>query len=99
MREHTQKLVLGKVVEIIDELRDLGMRENNAPDWVWQYNADIFHQPCKFIEWFEFVYLPNCIWQNQADKKMIIPQLREHMGGMLKNEHLLQLLVELDSIY
>ena len=93
----------GKVREIIDELKGAGLWKNEPPAWVIDYQKRSIATQQEFLEWLQFVYLPNLLPQAgnhnilQA-KNYVAPQAVRFFGEDVKKGKLLQLLIELDAL-
>lgn len=68
------------------------------PSWVKKYEANSEKPEDDFAAWLQFVYLPNCMQDEQSVHSSIVPQALQYLGDDLKRGRLLQLLIELDSL-
>ena len=92
-------LVSEKVSEITDELKRLNLWKQYEPDWVSDFEKKTINTGQDFLEWLQFVYLPNCkIHFGPAKKTFIVPQAIQFFGEDVNKGKLLQLLIELDSL-
>jgi uncharacterized protein YqcC (DUF446 family) len=88
-----------KVREIADELRKTGFWKKHPPGWVSDYEQKLLNNEQDFLEWLQFVYLPNCNAPAlNGMKNFIVPQAVKFFGSDVKKGKLLQLLIELDSL-
>jgi uncharacterized protein YqcC (DUF446 family) len=87
-----------KVNEITDELKLAGLWKKNMPQWVTNYEDKMIASSQDFLEWLQFIYLPNFTKLAAIEKKYIVPQAVKFFGEDVKKGRLLQLLVELDSL-
>jgi uncharacterized protein YqcC (DUF446 family) len=88
-----------KTEEVVDELKRAGLWKAQAPAWVTDYEQKLIENQNDFVEWLQFVYLPNCGRNNNwISKKMIVPQVIKFFKEDIKRGKLLQLLIELDSL-
>lgn len=88
-----------KIKEITHELKQAGLWKNQMPAWVMDYKRKMIQDEQDFLEWLQFIYLPNCMSATVMDKKvLIVPQAMKFFGEDVKKGKLLQLLVELDSL-
>ena len=90
--------VTGKVQEVFHELKRLGLWKQEKPQWVRQFKPDPIELEQEFIEWLQFVYLPNCVQQSGKGKNDIAMQAVRFLGKDPSKERLLQLLIELDAL-
>ncbi|MBC7850434.1 MAG: YqcC family protein [Chitinophagaceae bacterium] len=96
-------LMYSKVKEIIDELKMTGLWRNEPPVWVIDYRQRLIATEQEFLEWLQFVYLPNLLpgagnHNVLLAKNYVAPQAVKFFTGEVKNGKLLQLLIELDSL-
>jgi len=95
----SEVFISDKVGEITDELKRLHLWKPLQPEWVTDFEKKIVSTEQDFLEWLQFVYLPNCCNQSViAPKKLIVPQVVEFFGEDARKGKLLQLLIELDSL-
>jgi len=87
-----------KVIEISDELKLAGLWKKNMPQWVTNYEEKMIASSQDFLEWLQFIYLPNFTKLAAIEKKYIVPQAVKFFGEDVKKGKLLQLLIELDSL-
>jgi uncharacterized protein YqcC (DUF446 family) len=91
-----------KVKEIKEEMKQRGIWKTNLPKWVLYYNKNNITTQQDFIEWLQFVYLPNIpLLENRSSliaEKFIVPQAMQFLGYDMQHGKLLQLLIELDSL-
>ena len=93
-----KKSVQEKVVAILTELKNLHLLKGKEPAWVNNYEANIVRADDDFIEWLQFVYLPNFFQQLERSHSSIVPQAMRFFGDDVKRGRLLQLLIELDAL-
>jgi uncharacterized protein YqcC (DUF446 family) len=87
-----------KVREITAELKQAGLWKKHTPNWVTDYEEKMIATEQDFLEWLQFIYLPNFTKLVAIEKKHIVPQAVKFFGEDVKKGRLLQLLVELDSL-
>lgn len=92
-----------KVNEIIVELRKVDLWVQEPPVWVRNYQGGRKADSQEFLEWLQFVYLPNMLPQSGnhhtlISKNYVAPQAVKFFGDDLGKGKLLQLLIELDAI-
>jgi uncharacterized protein YqcC (DUF446 family) len=87
-----------KIDEITHELKQAGLWKKNTPNWVTDYEEKMIGTEQQFLEWLQFVYLPNYTKAGAAEKKHIVPQAIKFFGEDVQKGKLLQLLIELDSL-
>ena|SRR5690242_3268337 len=88
-----------KILEITNELKKTGLWKKQMPVWVTDYKEKQIQDEQDFLEWLQFIYLPNCSSVPVMDKKTyIVPQAMKFFGEDVRKGKLLQLLVELDSL-
>lgn len=88
-----------KVAEITDELQKTGLWKRQSPGWVTDYEEKMIANEQDFLDWLQFIYLPNCMRHGGAESKsLIVPQAVKFFGEDVKKGKLLQLLIELDSL-
>lgn len=88
-----------KIREIRSELKRTGLWKNELPPWVMDYEEKQISSRQDFLEWLQFIYLPNCVNEAPVNKKaLIVPQAIKFFGKDVQKGKLLQLLVELDAL-
>ena len=88
-----------KVQEVITELKRTGLWNKQIPVWVTEYEEKVLRDEQDFLEWLQFVYLPNCSRQLGINgRRFIVPQAVKFFSDDIKKGKLLQLLIELDSL-
>jgi uncharacterized protein YqcC (DUF446 family) len=88
-----------KIKEIITELKSTGLWEKQVPGWVMNYEEKMIASEQDFLQWLQFIYLPNYrTASSQDNKRLIVPQAVRFFGEDVKKGKLLQLLIELDAI-
>jgi uncharacterized protein YqcC (DUF446 family) len=88
-----------KVIEIEQELKSLGLSKKSAPAWVQEFPLHKQLTGEDFLDWLQFVYLPNCHNGNKlTDHSQIVLQAKRFWKDDWQKGKLLQLLVELDAI-
>jgi len=100
---HPVDTVYGKVQEIIDELKSAELWLKEPPVWVSDFQKGNIANSQEFLEWLQFVYLPNLLPQSGnhnilLTKNYVAPQAVKFFNGDIKKGKLLQLLIELDSL-
>lgn len=97
-----QDLVKLKVEQLMEEMKREGLWKRIEPDWIKQYQAGQPTREVDFMEWLQFVYLPNRslnkIHYLQNQSSFIMLQARKYAGEKLMNEKIIQLLIELDGL-
>lgn len=88
-----------KIREIQAELQKNGLWKNEMPGWVMEYEEKRLKTSQDFLEWLQFIYLPNCMNElPSVTKSLIVPQALKFFGKDVQKGRLLQLLVELDAL-
>lgn len=88
-----------KIKEVTNELKKAGLWKKQTPGWVTDYKEKLIQDEQDFLEWLQFIYLPNCATVTVMDKKTyIVPQAVKFFGEDVKKGKLLQLLIELDAV-
>jgi uncharacterized protein YqcC (DUF446 family) len=90
-----------KVNEIFDELKKNGIWKKKPPPWVTDFNQMQIATEQDFVDWLQFVYLPNV--QVAGGKVLqesvyVVPRALKYFGDDIRKGRLLQLLVELDAL-
>ena len=96
-------LIAEKINEVKEEMRRTSLWKNETPPWVKEFEKRTITTGEDFIEWLQFVYLPNRMQEaenNQlvCEKNYIVPQALKIFSSDIKKGKLLQLLIELDSL-
>ena len=99
----TTSLIAEKVQEVIKEMKEMGLWKKYTPGWVNEYQKRNILTEDDFIEWLQFVYLPNLaqgVSQTREGirKVLIVPQAVRFFGVDLAKGKLLRLLIELDAM-
>jgi uncharacterized protein YqcC (DUF446 family) len=97
------ELMYRKVKEIIDELKIAGLWKKEPPVWVMDYRQRNIATGQEFLEWLQFVYLPNLLPQAEnrtilMNKNYVAPQAARFFNEDARKGKLLQLLIELDAL-
>ncbi len=91
-----------KIREITNELKQAGLWKEEIPSWVTAYEEKLVQDEQGFLEWLQFIYLPNKLQRHginsYSSQQLIAPQARLFLGQDLDKGKLLRLLVELDSL-
>jgi len=95
--------VYGKVKEIIDELKSTDLWLKEPPPWVVDFQKRNIANSQEFLEWLQFVYLPNLLPQSGnhhilLKRNYVAPQAIKFFGEDVKKGRLLHLLIELDAL-
>jgi uncharacterized protein YqcC (DUF446 family) len=93
----------GKVKEIIEELKLNGLWKKEPPPWVIDFRQRNVATQQEFLEWLQFIYLPNLLPQSGNHnillaKNYVAPQAIRFFSEDVKKGKLLQLLIELDAL-
>jgi uncharacterized protein YqcC (DUF446 family) len=96
-------LIEEKVLQIIREMKTLGLWIKNSPDWVTDFEKKLITSRQDFSEWLQFVFLPNCLQEVRNSRgiqgrKQIVLQAKRFLADDIKKGKLLQLLIELDAL-
>ncbi len=92
------KTRLDTLNELEVEMRRLGFWKKESPQWVQQFARRSHMNEGDFMEWLQFVYLPNCLQNKYTGELSIVPQAMIYFGDDVKKGKLLQLLIELDAL-
>lgn len=91
-----------KIFEINREMKLLGLWKADAPCWVTDYDKRDFWSEEDFIQWLQFVFLPNCLVRTHRyagqGRKYIVLQVKKYFVKDIQKGKLLQLLIELDAL-
>jgi uncharacterized protein YqcC (DUF446 family) len=88
-----------KISELKSELKRTGLWKNEMPEWVMEYEGKPWGTTQDFVEWLQFIYLPNCMHADAENRKnLIVPQAIRFFEKDVHKGKLLQLLVELDAL-
>lgn len=88
-----------KIIEVTAELKRAGLWKKQSPGWITDYEEKIIADEQDFLEWLQFIYLPNCLQGKiETERKLIAPQAIKYFGNDVRKGKLLQLLIELDSL-
>jgi len=92
-----------KINEVRDEMRRTDVWKNVTPAWVTEFKTRTINNGEDFMEWLQFVYLPNRMQEAESrqpvhEKNYIVPQVMDFFGSDIKKGRLLQLLIELDAL-
>ncbi len=92
-----------KITEVREEMKRTSLWKNETPAWVKEFEKRTINTGEEFIEWLQFVYLPNRMQEAESkqpvfEKKYIVPQVMIFFGSDIKKGRLLQLLIELDAL-
>jgi hypothetical protein len=88
-----------KIAEIKNELKASGLWKKEMPVWVMNFTGTGIRSENEFIDWLQFIYLPNCTAVSSFSKRSyIVPQALRFFSTDVKKGKLLQLLIELDSL-
>ena len=101
MTELADTIIL-KTAELEAELKFVALWQNEMPAWVHGYNDDTEFTKPGFIQWLQFVFIPNHsqkIKIKQAvEKKLMVPYAIKYFGADVNKGKLLQILIELDAL-
>jgi uncharacterized protein YqcC (DUF446 family) len=92
-----------KVKELSEALKEEGLWKQQEPAWVHLYASNEVACEPNFVEWLQFIYLPNLLKEENkmvfvSSKNYIAPQAMQFFGEEVTKGKLLQLMVELDSL-
>ncbi len=90
-----------KVNEIIEELKKNRLWKTKTPSWVSDFDKISISTGQDFIDWLQFVYLPNIQRGSTAiltESSHIVPQAVQYFGNDINKGNLLKLLIELDAL-
>jgi uncharacterized protein YqcC (DUF446 family) len=88
-----------KLIEIREEMKRLGIWKERPPVWVNDFVKRVEINGDDFLDWLQFVYLPNCRQvKRKPGESMIAPQAVRFFRNDTDKGRLLQLLIELDSL-
>ncbi|HRD57589.1 MAG TPA: YqcC family protein [Ferruginibacter sp.] len=86
-----------KLNQIEKELIRLGFWKKEPPKWIDDFTEMDAVNEIDFMEWLQFIYLPNCRKYNMASI-LIAPQAAKFLQTATNKGKLLQLFIELDAI-
>ncbi|MEO6254471.1 MAG: YqcC family protein [Ferruginibacter sp.] len=92
-----------KINQVKEEMKLSSLWKNETPAWVKEFEKRNINTGEDFIEWLQFVYLPNRVQEAETrqpgyEKNYIVPQVMNFFGSDIKKGRLLQLLIELDAL-
>ena len=92
-----------KIHEVREEMRRTDIWKNEAPAWVNDFEKRVINTGEDFVEWLQFVYLPNRVQETESTRSVheriyIGPQAVRFFSSDIKKGKLLQLLIELDAL-
>ncbi len=86
-------------MEIEEELKLLGFYKKMPPVWVYQFELLEQIKDEDFLEWLQYVYLPNCKNARMSSvNSRIALQAKKYWIEDWQKGKLLQLLIELDAL-
>lgn len=95
----TTDLTRQKIEEINEELKKTGLWKKQTPVWVTDYQKKAITDEQDFLDWLQFIYLPNCPGPSAGrGNHLIVPQAARFFADDMKKGRLLQLLIELDAL-
>jgi uncharacterized protein YqcC (DUF446 family) len=99
----TDAAIAQKIKEITKALKECGLWQEQEPQWVSVYHDKQVTSDHDFFSWLQFIYLPNLLLEENnrqfiGKKAYVAPQAVHFFPSNMKDEKLLQLLVELDSL-
>ena len=83
-----ETLLNNKIHELEQEMKNKGLWQKEAPDWVNYFEEKIFAERKDFAEWLQFV----------KEKRFIVPAAIKFFGDDVHKGKLLQILIEIDSL-
>lgn len=86
-----------KIQQIEQELKRLGYWKKKQPQWVNEYSETRMITESDFMDWLQFIYLPNCM-QYHVTSILVAPQAAKFWQADINKGKLLQLFIELDAI-
>lgn len=95
--------VYRKIEQVIGELKQAGLWKQHEPEWVKHYPGQAIELLPDFLEWLQFVYLPNRMMNRQTfvqagTDDYITLQVKRFLDRGMVNPRIMSLLVELDSL-
>ncbi|MEO7308512.1 MAG: YqcC family protein [Ferruginibacter sp.] len=92
-----------KINQVKEEMKLSSLWKNEPPAWVKEFEKRNINSGEDFIEWLQFVYLPNRVQEAESnrliyERNYIVPQAVRFFSSDIKKGKLLQLLIELDSL-
>ncbi|MEO6541494.1 MAG: YqcC family protein [Ferruginibacter sp.] len=92
-----------KINQVKEEMKLSSLWKNETPEWVKEFEKRTINTGEDFIEWLQFVYLPNRMQEAENkqvvyEKNYIVTQVMNFFGNDIKKGRLLQLLIELDAL-
>ncbi len=98
-----ETLLNNKIHELEQEMKNKGLWQKEAPDWVNYFEEKIFAERKDFAEWLQFVFIPNHLNLSAQlsavkEKRFIVPAAIKFFGDDVHKGKLLQILIEIDSL-
>jgi uncharacterized protein YqcC (DUF446 family) len=91
-----------KVEQLATALKERGLWKKAEPVWVHEYKENAEIPEVNFLEWLQFVYLPNLLLNQDhsfaTKEKFITLQAKKFASEKMIDEKIVQLLVELDAL-
>ena len=97
-----ENTVMNKTNELEAELKHTGLWQKTPPAWVHWFDDNNSIAKTDFIQWLQFVFIPNHLQKNKmipaAEKQLLVPHAIKYFGDDVLKGKLLQILIELDSL-
>ena len=94
--------IVAKTSELEEELKVMGLWQNNTPAWVHWYDDSSSIAKTDFAQWLQFVFIPNHLHKNKMipaiEKSLLVPHAIKYFGNDLRKGKLLQILIEIDAL-
>ena len=92
-----------KLQELKNELKNQGLWKKNCPDWVHEFKEQNNWEQVNFLDWLQFVYMPNRCMQTadfpfKNHESYIALQVKKFGGEVILDKKIMALLVEIDAI-
>ena len=99
----TENDLHSKLEELKKELMGHGLWKKTSPDWVNEFKEENKWEQVNFLEWLQFVYMPNRCMRTaefpfKSHDNYIALQVKKFAGEEMMDKKIMALLIEIDAI-
>lgn len=99
----TENDLHSKLEELKNELMVHGLWKKTSPDWVNEFKEENKWEQVNFLDWLQFVYIPNRSMQAiefpfKSHDNYIALQVKKFAGEEMMDKKIMALLIEIDAI-
>ena len=99
----TENNLHSKLEELKKELMVRGLWKKTSPEWVNEFKEKYKWEQVNFLEWLQFVYMPNRCLQTaefpfKGNDNYIALQVKKFAGAEMMDKKIMALLIEIDAI-